>query len=253
MILNIEHLNKYMLALKNSHPRDKNIKFYEKTHHYTVDDKGGYTSVTSVLKKLFEPFNSDSVIDKMMNGNNWENSQYFGMTKQEIKNKWKKDGIEAANAGTKLHADIEKFYNQEEYLNDSEEFKYFMKFHEENKELKPYRTEWMVWDEDSKLSGSIDMVFEKEDGTLMIYDWKRSKNITKNSRFETYSKHKDLQHIPDLNYWHYSLQLNLYKYIIETKYGKKVSELKLVCLHPIHSNYIIYDVPELQEEIQYIL
>jgi len=242
-----------MLSQKNSHERDKHIKFYDKSHSYTVKNKGGYTSVTTILKKLFEPFNSDAVIENMMNGKNWESSKYFGMTKTEIKNIWKKDGCEAAKAGTKLHEDIEKYYNQEEYLNDSVEFKYFMNFVKENSNLKPYRTEWMVWDEEHLISGSIDMVFEKEDGTLMIYDWKRCKNITKNSHFETYSKHKDLQHIPDLNYWHYSLQLNLYKYILESKYDKKVSELKLVCLHPVHNNFIIYDVPELKEEIEFIL
>ena len=91
-----------MLSQKNSHERDKHIKFYDKSHSYTVKNKGGYTSVTTILKKLFEPFNSDAVIENMMNGKNWESSKYFGMTKTEIKNIWKKDGSEAAKAGTKL-------------------------------------------------------------------------------------------------------------------------------------------------------
>ena len=57
-----------MLSQKNSHERDKHIKFYDKSHSYTVKNKGGYTSVTTILKKLFEPFNSDAVIENMMNG-----------------------------------------------------------------------------------------------------------------------------------------------------------------------------------------
>ena len=39
-------------------------------------------------------------------------------------------------------------------------------------ELKPYRTEWTIYDEDLKISGSIDMIYENPDGTLSIYDWK---------------------------------------------------------------------------------
>ena len=45
-----------------------------------------------------------------------------------------------------------------------------------------------------------------------------------------------IEHLPDTNYWHYCLQLNTYKHLIEKNYGKKVKEMYLVCLHPNNQN-----------------
>jgi hypothetical protein len=44
-------------------------------------------------------------------------------------------------------------------------------------DLIPYRSEWMVFWEEMKISGSIDMIFENPDGTILIYDWKRCREI----------------------------------------------------------------------------
>jgi CRISPR/Cas system-associated exonuclease Cas4 (RecB family) len=57
--------------------------------------------------------------------------------------------------------------------------------------------------------------------------------------------------LPDTNYWHYCLQLNTYKAILEQKYGRKVRELYLVCLHPDNKNgsYQRIKVVDLQEEV----
>jgi len=65
------------------------------------------------------------------------------------------------------------------------------------------------------------MVFEKEDGTLLIYDWKRSKEIKKTNPFNKWANKEEIEHLPDSNYWHYCLQLNTYKAILEDKYGQK--------------------------------
>ena len=60
-----------------------------------------------------------------------------------------------------------------------------------------------------------------------------------------------VRHLPDTNFWHYALQLNTYKTIIEEKYGAKVVGLCLVCLHPDNANgsYQIIEVPFLEKEI----
>ena len=75
------------------------------------------------------------------------------------------------------------------------------------------------------------------------------KEIKKTSWFIKYSKNPALLHIPDLNYWHYSLQLNIYKMILERKYGVKVSEMYLVCLHPNHTNYQRIEVTNMSVEL----
>lgn len=244
-----------MLYSKNVHERDKYINFLEEGHIYNVNGETNYTSVTTVVKRLFEHFNSDIVIDNMMKSPKWIHNKYYGMEKNEIKELWKKSGEQAAKDGTKMHLMFENYYNQLE-INENEQsqeylqFKNFIKDHEE---LVPYRTEWAVWDEDKKLTGSIDMVFINEDNTLSIYDWKRSKNIEKSPKFNKFSKLEKINHIPDTNYWHYCIQLNLYKYILEHKYGFIVKELFLVQIHPEIKNYKKIEVPFMEEEINNIL
>ena len=76
------------------------------------------------------------------------------------------------------------------------------------------------------------LIFENEDGTLMIYDWKRCKDIVKTNNWNKYSTNSIISHLPDTNYWHYTLQLNLYKMILETKYGFTVKDIQLVVIHP---------------------
>ena len=58
--------------------------------------------------------------------------------------------------------------------------------------------------------------------------------------------------MPDTNYWHYCLQLNTYKAILEEKYGKVVEDLYLVCLHPENKNksYQRIKVVNLQTEVK---
>jgi hypothetical protein len=150
-----------------------------------------------------------------------------------------------------MHYDIECYYNQVEVTNDSIEYAYFRKFLEENPHLLPYRTEWMIYHEDLKIAGSVDMVYRNPDGTLLIYDWKRCKEIVKTNAYGSTATTECVRHLPDTNFWHYALQLNTYKTIIEEKYGAKVVGLCLVCLHPDNANgsYQIIEVPFLEKEI----
>jgi ATP-dependent exoDNAse (exonuclease V) beta subunit len=117
--------------------------------------------------------------------------------------------------------------------------------------LKPYRTEWIIYHDDVKISGSIDMVYENPDGSLSIYDWKRSKNITSVNNFNEFAKTRQICHLPNSNFWHYALQLNLYKTILEEKYRKTVRDLVLVRLHPDaeEKNYELIPLPNLAREI----
>jgi CRISPR/Cas system-associated exonuclease Cas4 (RecB family) len=241
-----------MLSLLNKHERDKFITFEEGPHIYTVNgERGTYTSVTTWIHKHFSKFNADLIIDKMMKSKNIldPKNKYFGMSKNEIKEMWDKKRDFSANAGTSMHYDIECYYNGKEVNNDSVEFKYFKNFIIDYPELKPYRTEWMIFHEDIKLSGSIDMIFENEDGSIQIYDWKRCENIVHDNSFDQFAITPGILHLPDTNYWHYALQLNTYRKILEDKYGKKVTNLCLVCLHPNKENYQRIEVPFLDEEM----
>tara|TARA_B110000211_G_scaffold189169_1_gene215328 strand:- start:399 stop:1145 length:747 start_codon:yes stop_codon:yes gene_type:complete len=242
------------LRKRNPHPRDERITFEEGPHIYTIDGVSDYTSATTVVHAHFSTFDADKIITKMQNGRRWIVSKYFGMTREEIKAQWENNRSSAAAAGTKMHLDIEKFYNNIPVENDSIEYKYFKNFIQSIPNLTPYRTEWMVFDTSLKLAGSIDMVYEQEDGTLLIYDWKRSKEIKKSNRWQS-STNKYLAHVPDSNFWHYSLQLNIYKYLLETNYGKTVAGMFLVCLHPNNQNQSFQrlEVPTMAAEVVNII
>jgi hypothetical protein len=265
-----------ILSVINAHPRDANIKFYEKDHKYVILTEPGikYTSVTTWNHEHFPKFNADDIIENMMKSKGWkEGHKYWGLTPEQIKAQWNTNRDNVAGAGTDLHYEIECFNNNallskgytnkelyELYLIDNKEtlsskaieWQYFINFVKDFPELKPYRTEWTVYHEDVKISGSIDMIYENPDGTLSIYDWKRAKNITRINQFNKFALPPQICHLPDSNFWHYALQLNTYKAIIEQKYGKIVKELFLVRLHPDaeEKNYELIKLPDLSVEIK---
>ena len=257
------------LAKQNPHPRDEQISFEETAHKYTITLENGiplenYISVTTWIHTLFSKFDADAIIVKMRNSNKWNpQNKYYGKTDDEIKKLWNDNRDLAAQQGTQMHFDIECYYNNIYVKNDSIEFNYFRQFEqdrlsakelvfdESHSKMVPYRTEWVVFDEEYQFAGSIDMVYECPDtGNLRIYDWKRCKEIKKSNPFANATA-KCVDHLPDTNFWHYTLQLIMYKYILERKYNKKVEELCLVCLHPENKNglYIKIKVPILIDEI----
>jgi ATP-dependent exoDNAse (exonuclease V) beta subunit len=264
-----------ILNYRNSHRRDKNILFYEESHKYIItnDAKSSYTSVTTWNHSHFPKFNADDVISSMMKGKGWkEGHKYWGLTAQEIKDQWNTNKTSVADSGTDLHYKIECFMNNPkllfEYTNNdlynfymttdywkqdkTPEWQYFIQFLQHFPDLKPYRTEWTIYHEDVKIAGSIDMIYQNTDGTLSIYDWKRAKNITRINNFNNFALSPTICHLPDANFWHYAMQLNTYKVILEEKYNKKIKDLYLVRLHPDaeEKSYELIELPDLTSEVK---
>jgi len=178
--------------------------------------------------------------------------KYYGMTEQDIIQSWDTNRDNAARAGTQTHYNVECYYNGMEVNDDSIEYKYFQQFAHDHPQLEAYRTEWCVFYEEVKISGSIDMVFKNTDtGEYMIYDWKRSKGIEYESYGGKTAITPCISHLPDTNFWHYSLQLNVYRKILQDKYGLAITKLALVVLHPDNQSktYEVVDVPILDKEM----
>lgn len=245
------------LANKNCHPRDKFITFEDLNHVYTVYGERGYTSVTTFVHEHFFHFDNEAIIVNILSSKriNDPTYKYYGMTREDILADWEKNRNSAAEAGTKLHYDIECYFNLDPNVNDSIEYGYFKKFVDDFPDLTPYRTEWTVFYEEYRISGSIDMVFENPDGTIQIYDWKRTKGLEYEAFGNKRARTPCISHIPDTNFWHYSIQLNMYKRILEDKYEKKVTGLYLVCLHPdnVPKTYERVEVPFLDNDISQLL
>lgn len=252
------HENHY--ETRNKHPRDKNITFEPVSHTYQVVEEEvtdhSYISATTIIHKYFPSFNAEKVIKKMMSSSTWSKSPYYGKTSEQIQQQWEENRVAAANQGTKVHDWIENFYLKEfqspsEEATNNKSFQNFMEFYLDYG-WKPYRTEWRVYTELYKVAGSIDIIFEgSKPGTVKVYDWKNSKEIKSENQYET--GYPPLKHLPNCNFYHYSLQLNLYKWILETHYNVKVEEMGLIIVHESFPTYLKYDVKDMKQDIQMML
>ena len=241
-----------LLSEINKHPFDSRIRFRDEGHKYWIDDDDkDLISSTTFIHTFFDHFDEDDCVKKILNSPKYKDStyEYYNMSEKEIKQQWKN----AAKLGTEMHKDIEDFYNGIEIKNDTDEFKQFLQFYNDHKHLKMYRTEWLIFSDILKITGSIDATFINEDGTLTLGDWKRSKDI-KDESFGGKTGKFPLTHIPDCNYYQYSLQLNLYRTILEKFYNQKIKEMFLVVLHPKNKNeYKKIMVNKMDKEIQMML
>jgi ATP-dependent exoDNAse (exonuclease V) beta subunit len=265
-----------MLKKNNFHIRDNNIKYIKDSssrYIITTDVDSKYVSVTNWVHSNFCSFDSDNVIDKMMKSKSWSNSKYNNKSKEEIIREWNINSKKSSNYGIHLHKYIEIFMNLEtdvekpnhsdlleayvlneelfENIINTKEWDYFINFVDTYPKLIPYRSEWFIYNEDIKICGTIDMVYENPDGSLSVYDWKRCKSLSKYS-YGKFSTHKLLKSIPDANYYRYHLQLSMYRFILENKYDKKVTSIHLVNFHPNNTerNYEIYTLPRFDVDIE---
>ncbi len=248
--------------LDNSHdsyPQDAYITFDPSEHIYLYKGRE-FASISTIVSKFFREFNPI------------ENSKRVaikaGVSQIEIMERWDAAGKESREVGTFMHAQIESILNHEhplltahfeykgqyvkidENISIEKELKYFQDFIRENQIL-PYRTEWRICDEEREIAGTIDLLC-KNGNDFEIYDWKRSRKALPDETIWAYGK-DGLEHIPDISFYHYALQQNLYKYILEKNYGIRVSKMHIVIFHPIYDSYRLYDIPNMSKEVQLIL
>jgi len=245
------------LANKNAHERDARIVFHEGPHLYEIDGTSdGFCSVTTLNHGYFAGFNADAAVDMILRNKKWASDptyKYYGQSRQTILDGWAENGRQASEAGTKMHLDIEMYYNKMPVSNTSYEYGLFQNFLADFPQLEAFRTEWTVFHEEVRVAGSIDMVFRNTlTGQYEIYDWKRVKEISMNAfRADDVGLVPPLATMPNTNYWHYALQLNIYQYILHQKYGLDVSNRCLIVLHPdnAYKRYMRYELPDLQSTV----
>lgn len=207
-------------------------------------------SVTTFIHSLFPEFDEDFVIDKMMAAPKWNDpveNPYYGMTKEEIKEQWYEIRTKASEDGTAMHANLEMYYSDRPYEDKSVEFGHFKEYEKAyvTGKLRPYRTEWTIYSILLQLCGSVDILYEYADDRvfpdgkkhLVMADWKRSKKITQYNSYQSGSK-ACTEMVGDCNYIHYTIQLSLYKWILEEYYDVVIDNMYLVVLHPNQDKYI---------------
>lgn len=273
------------LQITHPHPRDKFIQFEEQGHQYKVDfDHTGQfetkqlLSSTGFVHSYFPKFDEDEVIVKMVMSRNWnKHNPYYYMTTDEIKAQWESTRNRASNKGTFLHFVLEKHCNGFDVhlsgIDDMVELTQFKKWHATvfAPKLVPYRTEFRLFtDKASKLCGMVDLLAiapdhlppEQTDGVLHLtmIDWKFSKQIRTHNRYANGSG--PCSHLSDCNFVHYSLQQNLYKYVLENYYAQTwtynghayqrviIDNMQLAVFHTNHApSGRVVDIPDMQPVI----
>lgn len=230
----------------NIHPRDARLKFRAEDHVYTVGDQT-LRPVTSVVESCFEQFDTDYWAPRQ--------AARLGIPESEVRKMWEEKGNKACALGTDMHARIEKYYLGEG-LGDFDTRHLFEAF-TRTRQLHPYRTEWSVYDEALGVAGTIDFL-EYHDGVFRIYDWKRSdklifqgKPVVRNSFGK--SGLGAMCHVPDTAFWHYALQLSIYRFLLARNYDIEVESCHLVVLHPNNSMPYLLSTPYLRKEVEKIL
>lgn len=91
----------------------------------------------------------------------------------------------------------------------------------------PIANEFIVYDQVNALCGTIDMLaYNTKLNCYSIIDWKTSKRFDTGNRFEKYMK-APFDNVLHCNTAEYSLQLSLYKYILEKHTSIRIGEMVL--------------------------
>ena len=246
----------------NLHPNDEKIHFNEKDQSYKIDGKSIQFSVSQIIDDFFPKFDSEywsrvKAKERLDFLGKSYSIEKLNETQKKIIDEWELKRDEAAKKGTLLHEAIEEYYNRGELTDLIPEFKFFQEFLKKYPKIQPYRTEWRIYNDELSLAGTVDMVYEKENGELFIFDWKRSTRLVNDAGLLMLSDFKyafdELSHVADNSFNKYALQQNLYKYILEKYYGKKISSMNLLVLHPRYHTYFHLKIPEMNKETEFLV
>jgi hypothetical protein len=212
------------------------ITFYDKPHKYFIDGKE-LISVTTLIHKYQEEFDEGYWSDFKATQKN--------LTPEEVLRAWKFINRKGTIKGSAIHDYAENLFQNKEFeyplqmiLNEFGfdpvriEYDITKKHVDEfyNKvqgKLIPIRTEMVVYDKESLIGGMLDILFYNVKwGVFQIYDWKTNKKFTTEEK----ERHllNELYLIEDCDLEIYSLQLSLYKHIIEKITGLKLGKSYIV-------------------------
>lgn len=217
--------------MKISRHKNIEIRFDPSNHTYTDDSGRRYKSVTSFISGFFPKFDSDTISKKV--------SVRDGVPQDEILKKWEDKRNKAANEGTMIHSMIEDHilglegqYNEpsDAVLKKANNgIKYYQNMIKHGMTL--VETEKIVFSPSMGVAGTIDLLmYEPHGKTMDIIDWKSNEKIEFTNHWRTGLA--ALSHLDDCSYNKYAIQLNTYKYILQSEgYYDNVDEWQMTLVH----------------------
>lgn len=245
---------------KAKHPRGYEITFEESTHKYSSIINGkeiSYTSGTGVIHACFPPFDPSGEITKRC-------ALKEGITVEELKAKWKAKGDASCKFGTRVHEcceDIELGKSEHELRNKPQDAREEIVFKHAINMARKFRqqldilgVEKIVFSPELRIAGTIDLFARsKKTGDWIIIDHKTNQTIDTENKWSNFAL-PPIEHIPDINFWHYAGQLNLYQYLLQREgYVPKRSKFRLFLNHLTESGAKLIELPDMQLEIRDII
>lgn len=257
-----------MITVKN--PRGRKITFNEEDHKY-FDEKGNqYHSTTKVIHSLFPEFKQDMMAyvcgrKRLMKEKGYATKEDVPVPecmemKKVILAEWEDNRVESCDRGTQVHR-----YAECKLLGIPFDMEFTApKAEKMAKVLDPFieqlltqyelvETEKIIFCPRILLAGTVDLIMQnKETKKLCIFDWKTNKAI---SQKDSYGQKGllFLEHIEHSNYWHYVIQLNIYRWMLHNeKYG--VFDNPEMALFHINTRGVKgYEIPRVDWEVEKIV
>lgn len=225
------------------------ISYHDEPHKYYVGGKE-LISVTTLIHRYQPEFNEDY----------WSNykSKELSITQKEVLRAWEFINKKGTIKGSAIHDYAENLflnkvfpYPKQLILNEFgfdpvlPEYEITKKhvdnfYNDVRGELIPIRTEMIVYDKESLVGGMLDMLFfNVETKEFQIWDWKSNKKFTKEMKSRFFLDKLCMLEDSDLEI--YSLQLAMYKYIIEKNTGIKLGKSHIVWFSHNNDNYEVIE------------
>ena len=250
------------LQRANAFPREQRVSFDEESHRYTIDDGiVAPRSVTSLLHAYVDPFDPARAISSMRQSIHWEarraelEAQCVDTDRDEnIGSHWQLMGEIARSRGTLLHFHAEQAVNgrcvEEPH---SPEFAQVLLLLREfvGRGWAPWRAEVNIFHCGLRCAGQPDLLCKDTAGRLVIVDWKRVPKLSYENRYT--ALRYPLQHLPNSSYWLYALQLNTYRFFLETEYEMSIASMWLGVVHPNLRVPRLVEIPRMENEMEAIL
>lgn len=217
------------------------IVFNADNHSYTSinDESIDWVSVTTLVSHFKKPFDAKKVAAKVSKN---KRSKWYGMTPETIENIWKAEADRAVTLGTYYHnqreADLCALSSIERdgvivpiitpvVTEDG------LKYAPAQKLDPGVYPEHFVYLKSAGICGQSDLV-EVVNGKVNIVDYKTNKEIKTESYVDWEGKSEKLlaplDDLDDCNFYHYSLQLSIYMYMI-LKHNPKLKPGRIFIHH----------------------
>lgn len=261
--------------------------------YWNVEDNKQYISVTTLIHRYTQEFDKNfwsayKALEKLLPKESWAiekksllstkkfNKEIldiyniseldFNKAQQGILDTWDEENRKSCERGTKIHSDIENSFYVHPKDISLQKFGLGGKF-ECKKDYSELDLEYGVYPEylisvESKdkvlrLAGQIDLII-KQGNNIVLIDHKSNKKIDLKSGFDTITKSSakmkyPLNNLMDCNYYHYSLQLSTYAWMLQKLHPEFVIKDLILNHYDHNGKNTLYHCDYLKDDVEKML